>query len=183
MTPRWYVVDRDGIARLCPEKKEAEAEAIESAAVWPRRAPHKAVLLGDVAAERESCAQLCERIAEGLMRDGLHTQAYGANDCAANIRLHGPLEPRLSQAVAAERERCAKIADAQMHEYAGRCVAEATAMCSEEWAKKLAAAVEAERKRCAKLCQQVAEENAMQDSYHWSGCMDCKAAITNEGKP
>lgn len=35
----------------------------------------------------------------------------------------------------------------------------------------------AERERCAKLCQQVAEENANQDSYHWYGCMDCKTAI------
>ena len=38
-------------------------------------------------------------------------------------------------------------------------------------------AVAAERERCARLCQQVANDNENQDSYHWYGCMDCKAAI------
>lgn len=48
----------------------------------------------------------------------------------------------------------------------------------EDFAVELAKrAVAAERERCAKLCRQVAEENANQDSYHWYGCMDCKAAI------
>lgn len=42
-----------------------------------------------VAAERERCAKLCEQVAAWLCRDGLREQAFGAFDCAGNIRLRG----------------------------------------------------------------------------------------------
>lgn len=46
-------------------------------------------LAAAVAAERERCAKLCEQVAAWLCRDGLREQAFGAFDCAGNIRLRG----------------------------------------------------------------------------------------------
>lgn len=45
---RWYCLDRDGVAMLCKDKADAQAQAVENDACWPARAPHRAVLLGDV---------------------------------------------------------------------------------------------------------------------------------------
>lgn len=55
---RWYCLDRDGVAMLCKDEEDARAQAIENNDCWPGRAPHRAVLLGDVAAERERCGQV-----------------------------------------------------------------------------------------------------------------------------
>ena len=54
---RWYCLDRDGVAMLCKDEADARAQAVENDDCWPGRAPHRAVLLGDVAAERERCAK------------------------------------------------------------------------------------------------------------------------------
>ena len=45
---RWYCLDRDGVAMLCKDKADAQAQAVENDDCWPGRAPHRAVLLGDV---------------------------------------------------------------------------------------------------------------------------------------
>ena len=50
---RWYCLDREGLAMLCKDEADALAEAAENDKCWPGRAPHRAVLLGDVAAERD----------------------------------------------------------------------------------------------------------------------------------
>lgn len=50
---RWYCLDRDGVAMLCKDEEDARAQVVENDDCWPQRAPHRAVLLGDVAAERE----------------------------------------------------------------------------------------------------------------------------------
>ena len=55
---RWYCLDRDGVAMLCNDEDDARAQAAENDLSWPVRAPHRAVLLGDVAAERARCAKL-----------------------------------------------------------------------------------------------------------------------------
>ncbi len=57
---RWYVLDRDGLATLCKDEDDAHDVAAECFVAWPNRGPHRVVLLGDVAAERERCAKLCE---------------------------------------------------------------------------------------------------------------------------
>ena len=54
---RWYCLDRDGVAMLCKDEEDARAQAAENDDCWPQRAPHRAALLGDVAAERERCAK------------------------------------------------------------------------------------------------------------------------------
>lgn len=45
---RWYCLDRDGVAMLCKDEADAQAQVIENDDCWPQRAPHRAVLLGDV---------------------------------------------------------------------------------------------------------------------------------------
>jgi len=57
---RWYCLDRDGVAMLCKDEEDARAQVIENDACWPGRAPHRAVLLGDVAAERERLIKAVE---------------------------------------------------------------------------------------------------------------------------
>ena len=42
---RWYMVDKDGMATLCADQKDAEFEAKDADAAWPEFNPHRAVLL------------------------------------------------------------------------------------------------------------------------------------------
>ena len=55
---RWYCLDRDGVAMLCNDEADARAQAVENDDCWPGRAPHRAVLLGDVAALEAKSAAL-----------------------------------------------------------------------------------------------------------------------------
>jgi len=41
----WYMVDKDGMATLCFDQKDAEFEAKDADAAWPEFNPHRAVLL------------------------------------------------------------------------------------------------------------------------------------------
>jgi hypothetical protein len=50
---RWYVVNGDGLATLCKDEDDALQVAAECWVAFPQRGPYSAVLLGDVAAERE----------------------------------------------------------------------------------------------------------------------------------
>lgn len=54
----------NGLATLCANEQDARTMAEDCDASWPKNAPHRAVLLGDVAAERERCAKICDRAAE-----------------------------------------------------------------------------------------------------------------------
>lgn len=54
----------NGLATLCANEHDARTMAEDCDASWPKNAPHRAVLLGDVAAERERCAKICDRAAE-----------------------------------------------------------------------------------------------------------------------
>ena len=42
---RWYMVDKDGMATLCADQKDAEFEAKDADAAWPEFNPHRAVRL------------------------------------------------------------------------------------------------------------------------------------------
>ena len=59
---RWYCVSRDGLATWCQDAVDAADQVEESTSLWPRHSPYVAVLLGDVAAERERCAQEIDRL-------------------------------------------------------------------------------------------------------------------------
>jgi hypothetical protein len=52
MNERWYCVTNDGLAELCASEEAARKEVIFNDKLWPNKAPHKAVQLGDVAALR-----------------------------------------------------------------------------------------------------------------------------------
>lgn len=55
---RWYVVSVDGRATLCADEADARNVERECNTLYPRHGPHRAVFLGDVAAERERCGRL-----------------------------------------------------------------------------------------------------------------------------
>ena len=61
---RWYCMASNGLATLCANEQDARTMAEKSDLSWPQNAPHRAVLLGDVAAEREKCAMICDKAAE-----------------------------------------------------------------------------------------------------------------------
>lgn len=48
-TPRWYMIDKDGMATLCTDREDAEKEAKDANMAWPHTAPHRAVQLVEVA--------------------------------------------------------------------------------------------------------------------------------------
>ena len=88
---RWYVVNRDGLATLCADEADARKVADECDLMFPRVAPHRAVLLGDVAAERERCAGVCDGIARQYRAGG---HGHAAERAANAIRLAAPAEIR-----------------------------------------------------------------------------------------
>ena len=65
---RWYMVSADGLATLCLDEQNARDEAAKADTYYPRRAPHRAVLLGDVAAERERWRAWCAKKTEDKRR-------------------------------------------------------------------------------------------------------------------
>ena len=81
-------MDRDGVDMMCKDKADAQAQVIENDDCWPQRAPHRAALLGDVAAERERCARLC------LEKPGYFGSFANAELFAALIRDAAPEVPR-----------------------------------------------------------------------------------------
>ena len=47
-TPRWYMVNKMGMATLCTDKADAEKEAADAQRFWPHMGPHRAVQLVEV---------------------------------------------------------------------------------------------------------------------------------------
>jgi hypothetical protein len=66
--PRWYCVDANGLATRCVDQSDAQRVAIDANYMFPRSGPHRAVLLGDVAAERETIQRL-RTVAEQVLAD------------------------------------------------------------------------------------------------------------------
>jgi len=95
---RWYFVTNDGAATLCVDEADARESAAEADIEFPRMAPHRAVqlvpadqLAAAVAAEREKCAQVCDRLSVNQPWDyDASTRASAARDCAAAIRAGAP---------------------------------------------------------------------------------------------
>ena len=55
-TPRWYMVNRDGMATLCTDRADAEKEAADAQSVWPHMGPHRAVQLVEASFEAADMA-------------------------------------------------------------------------------------------------------------------------------
>jgi len=62
-TGRWYMVDKDGMATLCADQKDAEFEAKDADAAWPEFNPHRAVLLVEASF---SAADMATAAADGF---------------------------------------------------------------------------------------------------------------------
>ena len=80
---RWYVVSVDGRATLCADEADAKKVEHECNLLYPRHAPHRAMILGDIAEERERCAKACEAEAENWRGD---QDVRDFMLCAARIR-------------------------------------------------------------------------------------------------
>ncbi len=97
---RWYFVTNDGAATLCVDEADARESASEADIAFPRMAPHQVTqlvsasqLAAAVAAEREKCAQVCDRLSVNQpWTYDASTRAAAARDCAAAIRA-GAKEP------------------------------------------------------------------------------------------
>ena len=46
--PRWYMVNKSGMATLCADREDAERAASDAQAEWPRLGPHRAVQLIEI---------------------------------------------------------------------------------------------------------------------------------------
>lgn len=66
---RWYAVTKSGLATLCASERDALESAASFDVSYPHSAPHRAVLLGDVAAERDcrTCAHYLPHHRAGVM--------------------------------------------------------------------------------------------------------------------
>ena len=61
----WYCVSRVGVAMLCSSMEDAQGEAAVQQRDYPRSGPYRAMMLGDVAAERlrwTDAAAMAERL-------------------------------------------------------------------------------------------------------------------------
>lgn len=84
---RWYCLDRDGVAMLCKDEADARAQVIENDDCWPGRAPHRAALLGDVAALESKNAALA-REAHAWWTAARDATAAERARCALRVALH-----------------------------------------------------------------------------------------------
>lgn len=95
MTPqetpaRWYMVNSHGMATLCADEADARAEALLADRLFTSGRPHRAALLGDVAAEREACAQICDHFAKALdYSKKEYLRSTEAQQAAKRIRARG----------------------------------------------------------------------------------------------
>lgn len=64
--PRWYMVTQDGMATLCVDREDAEAEARKADRAYPRNGPHRAVQLVEASFE---AADIATAAADGF-REG-----------------------------------------------------------------------------------------------------------------
>lgn len=106
---RWYCLDRDGVAMLCKDEDDARAQVLDNDDCWPRRAPHRAALLGDVAALAAENA---------AMKREAHTWSKAAETYAAS-------EAKLCKARLAELRHVAEAAQTMRTELAGPARADA----------------------------------------------------------
>ena len=135
LPPRWYVVDRDGLATLCASESDALHVAEDARLQWPQRGPYRAVLMRDVSARHppaedlpqpvawacmwpteEGCGggaftTIDEQTARNYMAGADERASRGLSKCTPTLV---PLYTRaaLDAARSQERERCAAIVQA-----------------------------------------------------------------------
>ena len=105
--PRWYSVNNMGMATLCADQADAEMTASDCDTEWPRQAPHRAVQLVEVSAldtERTARIEAQQQLADA---QELAAKAGLAHRMAVQRCVHAAV----AEAVAAEREACAKACE------------------------------------------------------------------------
>jgi hypothetical protein len=78
MAGRWYMVARDGMAMLCVDREDAEAEARKADRASPRNGPHRAVQLGEAQATglaKAYCHEDCIAYTAGIEKELQDAQA------------------------------------------------------------------------------------------------------------
>lgn len=74
MVGRWYMVNKDGMATLCADQRDAELLSDDAQVMWPHMGPHRAVLLAEAKApppydhgpQAESIAQAARDVGKWL---------------------------------------------------------------------------------------------------------------------
>ena len=78
MVGRWYMVNKDGMATLCVDREDAEAEARKADREWPRNGPHRAVQLAEAQATalaKPYCHEDCMAYTAGIEKELQDAQA------------------------------------------------------------------------------------------------------------
>lgn len=136
----------------------------------------------------EHCEQICLEVEAGLKKSGLREQAFGAGDCAANIRLHSPPMGRALRATESEAEReqvkeaCAKVCEELRDSFLASVAEGSEAPGYEDrWLDDAASAIralplpplaqewdarEAAIEQCAKVCEKLGDEKVERWSDH-----------------
>jgi hypothetical protein len=95
---RWYCVSRDGLATLCADEQDARMLARHCDETYPKGAPYRAVLLGDVAAgiaEIERLRPALERLlSSGDVRDAADAGALRQARTALGLGPNVAIKPR-----------------------------------------------------------------------------------------
>lgn len=87
MVGRWYMVARDGMATLCVDREDAEAEARKADRAYPRNGPHRAVQLVEAQATalaKPYCYEDCMAYTAGIEKELQDAQA-GARPTPTHI--------------------------------------------------------------------------------------------------
>lgn len=84
-TPRWYMVNRDGMATLCEDRRDAEKEAKDADMAWPHSGPHRAVQLVEASTAGFTAADMATASAQGF-RDGAASLSANAGEPSGHIK-------------------------------------------------------------------------------------------------
>ena len=112
--PRWYCVNNMGMATLCADQADAEDVARTCDIDFPRQSPHRAVQLVEVSAldtERTARIEAQQRLAD--------MQELAAKAGLAHMKA---VQDAVSDAVAAEREACAKACESSANGFFLSCL-------------------------------------------------------------
>ena len=90
--PRWYMVNKRGMATLCTDREDAERAASDAQAEWPRLGPHRAVQLIEIGCYTPPAVVeplTDEQIQEAILPINPHGMGYFLRIARAIEHAHG----------------------------------------------------------------------------------------------